>query len=281
MMSPQMIQDVLLASKWTENKISENVILPCLVAYSTRHGHPLKNVRFVGGTSEEGNDLEYYELIGPDSFRIYTGIQVKKGNITPDLSETLSNQGSRALCKRIFDPSNGQSYRVSRWIVASTGAITSQARGEIDTRLEDTGKPIHYWDGIDLGTLILKYSYDQFVKAMDVPATTSASQNVREYTILPKKILERLNSTDFVSINIGGSVPCTAHWILLAVEPADGNDTPVDCHIRSAAGDVILNSMRSQALASHLAVQGSMIEAKILDPSRSVNVILKGWLDIL
>ena len=60
---------------------------------------------------------------GPDSFRHYTGIQVKKTNISVSAARDLINQGNRAFEKDVIDPADGRSYRIHRWIVATTGTI--------------------------------------------------------------------------------------------------------------------------------------------------------------
>src|SRR4051794_328549 len=39
----------------------------------------MKGVKYTGGDTEQGIDVEYYELAAPDKKRKYTGIQFKKG----------------------------------------------------------------------------------------------------------------------------------------------------------------------------------------------------------
>ena len=79
MMSPEMIRQILLESEWQENKITQHVLVPCFNAFSMRNSLKLRDIRFVGGASELGNDIEFYELFGPDLLRFYTGVQVKRG----------------------------------------------------------------------------------------------------------------------------------------------------------------------------------------------------------
>ena len=69
-----------LNSGW---EISEPYFLgvPCLNAFSVRNSLRLRDIRFVGGASELGNYIEFYELFGPDLLRFYTGVQAKKGNV--------------------------------------------------------------------------------------------------------------------------------------------------------------------------------------------------------
>ncbi len=69
MMSPEMIQRVLISSGWEENRISQEIIVPCLHQYSLRNGFKLVDIKFTGGISELGNDIEYYENFGPDMLR--------------------------------------------------------------------------------------------------------------------------------------------------------------------------------------------------------------------
>ena len=143
MMSPEMIQRVLISSGWEENRISQEIIVPCLNQYSLRYGFKLVDIKFTGGTSELGNDIEYYENFGPDMLRFYTGIQVKKGNLGQSETTALVIQGAQAFDKTITDTSNGQSYRINRWIVVTTGEISPQAKEYIIQQLKRYAKPIH------------------------------------------------------------------------------------------------------------------------------------------
>src|SRR5215217_8251285 len=85
MMSPHQIQQILFdfpfSDPLTENEITQQIIVPCLLKISQRNAHKFRGLQFTGGSAEQGTDIEYYEMIGPDSFRHYTGIQVKKTNI--------------------------------------------------------------------------------------------------------------------------------------------------------------------------------------------------------
>jgi hypothetical protein len=69
-----------------------------------RNLYKFRGLQFTGGRDEQGTDIEYYEMIGPDSFRHYTGIQVKKTNISVSVARELISQGNRALEKEIIDP---------------------------------------------------------------------------------------------------------------------------------------------------------------------------------
>lgn len=66
MISPEMIHEVLKATKKTENQITQELIIPFLNVFSVRNNLKLRNITFSGGPAELGNDIEYYELFGPD-----------------------------------------------------------------------------------------------------------------------------------------------------------------------------------------------------------------------
>src|SRR5215217_4727147 len=103
MMSPHQIQEILHSSTLRENDITKQVIIPCLRNASMRSAYSLRNIQFTGGTEERGTDIEYYEVIGPDKERFYTGIQVKRTKIRPSDAQGLITQGSRAFNKPIID----------------------------------------------------------------------------------------------------------------------------------------------------------------------------------
>lgn len=78
MLNVNMIQKLLNECTLKENDISKDILVPCLQKISFSKGYSFREAIFVGGTSEQGVDIEYYEIIGPFRDRLYTGIQVKK-----------------------------------------------------------------------------------------------------------------------------------------------------------------------------------------------------------
>jgi hypothetical protein len=104
MTSPRMIQDCLLKTGQPENWISQEILVPCLHAFSMKDRYCLKDARFVGGGTELGIDVSYYEVFGPFRERFYTGIQVKKGKIGENDAQTLITQGSKAFKSRSPTP---------------------------------------------------------------------------------------------------------------------------------------------------------------------------------
>jgi hypothetical protein len=173
MMSPHQIQHILYNFPYSEtlpeNEITKQIIVPCLQKISMHNAYKFRGLQFTGGSEEQGSDIEYYEMIGPDSFRHYTGIQVKKTNLGVGAAAGLITQGNRALEKDIIDPADGRTYRIHRWIVATTGTITPPAKREIQTDLARHGKPITFWDGVRLGEFILENYYSEFVNILNVP----------------------------------------------------------------------------------------------------------------
>lgn len=111
-----------------EHKMAKDIFTPLL----RKKG--LKGVRFTGGSSEEGIDIEYYEKSNADNTKQYAGIQFKKGDITYSSRATngtvkdLKYQAEEAFAKDICDVNSGGVYHISRFIVASTGEINDNAR---------------------------------------------------------------------------------------------------------------------------------------------------------
>lgn len=280
-----MIQQILLDSDWREDKLSKEIFVPCLQAFSIRNGLRLRDVRFCGGTSELGNDIEYYEVLGPDFFRSYTGIQVKKGTVSQSDAGELIRQGEEAFEKDIADIGSGQTYRLGRWVVAATGSVTDPAQREILKRLQRYGKPIHFWDGLKLGALIMEYFYREFVERMGVSAFVAASNNLQTCLWDPDKpipIAENFASADFQELDISKAAHEVAAGLLLTVRPRDKNLPSVCCIIRSSIDEITIDSVQSQLHPYLLRLaQPDKVEAILLDPTRPVDILARGYVDIL
>ncbi len=286
MMSPEMIQRILVSSDWNENKISQEIIIPCLDQFSMRNSFQLRDLRFTGGTSELGNDIEYYENFGPDMLRFYSGLQVKKGNIGQSEATNLVTQGTQAFEKDITDPSNGQTYRINRWVVIATGDITSNARAEIMKQLERYAKPVHFWDGKKLSTLILEYYYRDFVEKIGVDQFTASSQNVRSTFWDPDKpqIIEKnFYSESFRKLDTYSAAPSTASGIFITVKAVDNNfPSSTKIIVRSGKDEILIDSIQSQFQPYLLKIEGTdLVEAKSLEKNRKVDIYCKGYIFIL
>jgi hypothetical protein len=78
-MPKMQISDALIISKLEslhEHTMAKEIFVPILKKLS------LRGARYTGGASEQGIDLEYYEISEPDKKRKYSGIQFKKGDLT-------------------------------------------------------------------------------------------------------------------------------------------------------------------------------------------------------
>lgn len=285
MMSPEMLSQILVQCSWPENRISQEVLVPCLNSFSVRNSLKLRDIRFVGGTSELGNDIEYYELFGPDLLRFYTGVQVKKGNISQAEAGNLSRQGAEAFDKSIADPNSGATHRINRWVVAATGKIKDSARRLICEQLNRYAKPIHFWDGLRLGTLIMEYWYREFVEAMGVDPRLAASSNVRTTywdPDFPQELHPSFQETSFTSIDISKAKPPTSGGILLTVRPLDKNIPSAQVIVRSDVDEINIDSLQSQLQPYLLRSEDNRpIEALVLDGTRPVQLLARGFLDIL
>ena len=284
-MSPEMIQGILTSSSKTENELSQEIIVPCLHAFSIRNGYRLRDIRFTGGTSELGNDIQYYEVFGPDHLRFYTGIQVKKGNVSQSDAGNVIRQGEEAFEKTISDIRSGQTYRINRWVLLGTGSVTQPAQQQIIEKLKRYGKPIHFWDGLWLSALIMEHFYNDFVQRLGVEPQLAASQN--RQTILwdpdrPIILAENFCKLAFTTLDIRRAVHELAVGIFLTVRPRDRNIPSVRCVIRSNAEELIIDSLHSQLQPYLLHMNaGDNVEAMVLDNSRPIDILARGYLDVL
>ncbi|WP_031386812.1 PDDEXK family nuclease [Desulfonatronum thiodismutans] len=275
MMSPAMIHQLLLNCQWIENDITNKIIIPCLNSFSVRNALKLREIKFTGGTSELGNDIEYYENFGPDMLRFYTGVQVKKGNIGLGETTSLITQGSQAFEKEISDIASGHIYRINRWVVATTGAITEQAKQQIIQQLSRYAKPIHFWDGPKISSLILEYYYREFIQVMGIDPRIAASQNVITNYWDPDQpmiLADDFNSTSFKQLNLQNEHPMVI-GLLITVKPLDHSIPSATCIIRSDTDEITVDSLQSQLQPYLIKFENNnSVEAKLLDETRTVQI---------
>ncbi|TYS55416.1 restriction endonuclease [Rossellomorea marisflavi] len=148
-----------------EHKMANDIFVPVLKKMS------LKGVKFTGGTTEYGIDIEYYELTQPDNNRSYVGVQFKKGNLTYSSRGTkgtvkeVKNQAEEAFDKEIHDLEGRSLGYIGRFIVAVTGEINEQARTYIGrARQKGNDRRIDYWDGERLAEYIIDYWMSEFIE---------------------------------------------------------------------------------------------------------------------
>ena len=214
MMSPHQLQQTLFNFPFldplSENEITQQIIIPTLQKVSMRNGYRFRGLHFTGGRDEQGTDIEYYEMIGPDSFRHYTGIQVKKMNISVSAARELINQGNRAFEKEILGPDDGRSCRIHRWIVATTGTISPTPRGRYKQSL-----PLWQTDSFlgrrqALGEYILEAYHSEFVDILNVPPTiagqTASMTNLWDADD-PPVLADHFDATDRSSVEISPGAP--------------------------------------------------------------------------
>ncbi len=283
-MSPYHIQNILNATSATENQITERVLVPCLDKISMLNDRRFRDVRFTGGRDEQGTDIEYYELIGPDKFRHYTGVQVKKANVSVSAARELINQGYRAFEKVIIDPENGGSYRIHRWIVATTGTISSDAKKQIHQELKRYGSQITFWDGLRLGELILENYYNEFVAIMNVPpemARISSGQTIMWDPKEPPVLVRDFSSPQWSPIDISAAAPPTASGIYVTVEPVGESRPSIKCTVKSSIDEILVEYYASQFSPIPLRLEPgeTSIQAKLIDSNEPVNIFARGYLE--
>lgn len=289
MMSPHQIQQILynfpFSPPLSENEITQRIIVPCLQTISMRNAYKFRGLHFTGGRDEQGTDVEYYEMIGPDSFRHYTGIQVKKTNISVSSARELINQGNRAFEKEIIDPADGRSYRIHRWIVATTGTISSDAKRQIRTELARYGKPISFWDGVRVGEYILENLYSEFVGILQVPpvfAGQGSAGTISWDADDPPILIANFTATDWSSIDISpGAPPGLANGILLSAKPVGDSLPAVKLAVRSSTDEILMDSFVSRVnpLLLRLGEGDTHMEAMVVEGDRPIDILANGYLE--
>ncbi|OOZ88185.1 hypothetical protein CN683_28775 [Bacillus toyonensis] len=160
-----------------EHKMASEIFVPVLQKMG------LRGVKFTGGTTEYGIDIEYYELTQPENNRSYVGIQFKKGNLTyssrgsKGTVKEVKNQAEEAFDKEIHDLEGRSLGYIGRFIVAVTGEINEQARGFIGrARLKGNDRRIDYWDGDRLAEYIIDHWMEEFIEYFDINLDDEVSE---------------------------------------------------------------------------------------------------------
>ena len=284
MMSPHQIQEVLHSSALSEDEISKQILVPLLHKISGKNSYSLRDIQFTGGRDERGIDIQYYEVVGPDKLRFYTGIQAKKKDLSISAATELINQGTQAFDKDIIDASEGRSYRLNRWIVATTGGITQPAKDEIYTQLNRYGKPIAFWDGVRVGEFILEHFYQEFVTILKVdPALAGSTSGLINWwdPDEPPVLVSNFDRTEWSRIDISEAVPpVSAAGILLTIKPTSGSLPQVKCAVRSSKDELLIESFSSQINPYLLRLEDgeTSIEAMLLEGDGPVELLAKGYL---
>jgi len=286
-MSPHQIQGILFRFPYSpplpENEITQQIIIPCLGKISMRNRYKFRGLTFTGGRDEQGTDVEYYEMIGPDSFRHYTGIQVKKTNISVSAARDLINQGNRAFEKDVIDPADGRSYRIHRWIVATTGTISPDAKRQIQTELARYGKPIAFWDGVKVGEYILDNFYNEFVSLLQVPpqiAGQSASVTNWYDADDPPVLASEFAPTNWSNIDIStAALPGITSGLLISARPVGESLPSVKLAIKSSTDEILVDPFLSRANPALLRLDESdtHIEAMLVEGNRPITIFANGY----
>lgn len=266
-----------------ENEITKQIIVPCLQKISMHNSYKFRGLQFTGGSEEQGTDIAYYEMIGPDSFRHYTGIQIKKKNLGVGAAAELITQGNRAFAKDVIDPADGRTYRINRWIVATTGTISPPAKREIQTDLDRHAKPITFWDGVRLGEFILENYYSEFVNILNVPsriAGQTASMTNLWDADNPPVLASDFDATDWSRIDISpGAPPGLSNGILISAKPVGDSLPSVKLAVRSSVGEILVDSFVSRVnpFPLKLGEGETHIEAMVVEGDRPINILANGY----
>ena len=166
-LSDELIMEKL--NSLSEHKMAKDIFVPLL----KKKG--LKSVKFTGGQSEEGIDIEYYENSMADNVKLYTGIQFKQGDITYSSRgcngtvKEIKNQAEEAFSKDIYEVNSGGVHHLFRFIVATTGIINENARKMIN-KAKTKGDQTHisYWDSEKLAEDIRSFYEEEFIEYFDI-----------------------------------------------------------------------------------------------------------------
>jgi len=282
MISISMVQSLLEEIDWSENKITKEIIIPALDSFSAKGSHRLKNIEFTGGASELGNDIQFYELIGPDNCRMYTGIQVKKGDIDQTQTTQLVIQGEQAFNKSIHDPSNHQVHRITRWVVASTGKITTPARKIVQEHAARHGKPVHFWSASKLAEIIHENYLENFLEKIGYGETFINSSNVIDTFYDPdeKTVLATdVNAESYVRVPAHFLVPpVVSTGIFIAVDVIGEKNPSHTFHAKANDFEVTASCMMSKISPIYVRTDESgCFDIKLLDTKARASVYLKGY----
>lgn len=281
MISVPMVKDILETSGWDENRMTKDIIIPCLERYSASHNHCLREIRFTGGAHEFGNDIEFYELSGPDQFRLYTGIQVKKGKIDQSQATMLAMQGNQAFSKDILDPSINQGFRITRWVAATTGDITPPARVALAQLLRGENRLVHAWDGLKLAQLIFDNFLPEFLDLMGVSDELRTSSNVSDVMYDPDERLvvgQSLKPGVRHTLDLSaGAPPVVTTGVYLAFEPDTDKLKELTCSVQSDMADMMIEAVSSRFQPVLMPVTENRQISVRFEGDRTVTVLCRGY----
>lgn len=190
-LSDELIMEKL--NSLSEHKMAKDIFVPLL----KKKG--LKGVKFTGGQSEEGIDVEYYEKSIADNVKLYTGIQFKQGDITYSSRgsnrtvKEIKNQAEEAFSKDIYEVNSGGVHHLFRFIVATTGIINENARKMIN-KAKTKGDQTHisYWDSEKLAEDIRDFYEKEFIEYFDINEEENGQKVWNEESIV---------TTDYIKDN--------------------------------------------------------------------------------
>ena len=163
----------------------------------------------------------------------------------------LIHQGNRAIEKEITDPADGRPYRIHRWIVATTGTISPDAKRQIQAELARYGKPIAFWNGVKLGENILDLYYNEFIIKLQVPPIVAGQSN--SVTNLydaddPLVLASDFAATDWSRVDTSNAVPPNlTSGILISAKPVGESLPLVKLALKSSIDEILVDTFLSRA----------------------------------
>jgi hypothetical protein len=165
-LSDEMILEKL--NSFTEDEMIEKVVLPL---YKKRFGGKFHNIEFSGKDKREdgGIDIVYYEITADTKNKRYAGVQVKQGAINSSKGANgiaaITIQAQQAFTKPIHDTTDKKEYRLTSYVLLTTGEIQPKARASIVDQFEH--QPIDFIDGKQLCGWIRESYKDEFAELLN------------------------------------------------------------------------------------------------------------------
>ena len=215
----------------------------------------MKGVKFTGGDTEQGIDVEYYELTAPDKKRKYSGIQFKKGNLkygaggNKNTVKEIKNQAEEAFEKDIHAIDNDSAHKLSRFICAVTGEINEPARTFIAKAKREEGGQVDFWDGQYLAKLIRDNYSDEFQAYFQLDEQTVDQDDEESATVVDAAYIEENYAKE---IHLARAVKATVNGLEWKILRAVLKLTAFKLHRRrlgesgAALADVLLELERTE-----------------------------------
>jgi hypothetical protein len=176
-----------------EDTMTKDIIIPL---YKKKFLNKYYEIEFTGGkkNSEQGCDIQYYEITLDTKAKEYSGIQVKQGNIDTSKNlntgiASLSIQAQQAFQKPIHNIKDKVEYKIKTFIILTTGDVLPDARAQIVDQFSD--KNIRFITGKDVSQWINNDYLDDFKKYFSIQTQNiTLSKNISPTNLIIEYLKE-------------------------------------------------------------------------------------------